>query len=1220
MANAAAVVIPTLLRFSEATTALSSSAPDTVSGKVTQTYNADRIKVLKGLEAVRKRPGMYVGDTDDGSGLHHLVFEVVDNSVDEALAGHADDIKVTIHVDNSVTVSDNGRGIPVDEHPTEKRSAAEVIMTILHAGGKFDDNAYKVSGGLHGVGVSVVNALSEKLNLEIYRDGKVHRQDYERGEPMAPLAQVGETDRKGTTIRFKPDREIFKITEFNYDTLAKRLRELAFLNKGVSITFTDERTDKSEHFAYEGGIREFVKFLNENKQVLHPEPVYVTGEDGKISVELAIQWNDTYTEQLFAFTNNIPNADGGTHVSGFRAALTRTLTNYANQNDLLKGGKITLAGEDMREGLVGILSVKMPDPKFSSQTKEKLVSSEIKTIVEQVVNDRLQIFLDENPAAAKSVVNKAVEASRAREAARKARDATRRKGALDAANLPGKLADCQERDPALCELYIVEGDSAGGSAKQGRSRKNQAVLPLRGKILNVEKARYDRMLSSEAILTLITALGTGIGDDEFDIAKLRYHKIVLMSVDGDEHVMVRGRDGVKLVRIGAFIDGVLGPAVPGAAVEKLERSALGDVLCFGVNDHKIRFAPIKAVIRHPIDEPLFEVKTALGRTVRVTASHSVFVHEDGEVRLKRGDALRVGDRVVAPRTMRLPEGSVTALDSSGIIVEPSMPPRLVVGPDLMTVLGMSMSLHSELTPTSIRIGLPGAGEAQLAKTAQMLADALSVSPKRVEIDARLGGVRLAHRGAALVWSRLFGQPGARLPDLVFNVGTAHRMAFLRGAFLAMGSSFGGKLVFSCKSRELANGMAYLLAGMGCAPTTLCVDEQWNVTLEAAADLERMRPLWREHRAATQIEARLREGQGPEGATPIDGDLMGLPITHIERVACSSGYVYDFSVEGDENFVAGIGGLCCHNTDADVDGSHIRTLLLTFFYRHMPEILKRGHLFIAQPPLYKVTRGKKETYLKDQGALDGYLLDLGVENVSLLSADEGQERIEGAALKELCRKVLQYEGLLAKVDKRHDARVIDAIIKETKLDAASLKNASLGDELARIEGYLQRVHPDALPLTVKSEPDREHQAHRFTIASRQLGTERVSVVDTAFFESADFQELRRIAESFVAAGAPPYLLSYQEDAIELPRIEEAVHRILDDAKNGLSIQRYKGLGEMNPEQLWETTLNPENRTFLSVKIEDAVAADKIFTVLMGDEVEPRRDFIERFALDVRNLDV
>jgi len=816
---------------------LSQPTPDPVA-PIAPSYNADKITVLKGLEAVRKRPGMYVGDTDDGSGLHHMVYEVVDNAIDEALAGYCTEIGVTVRIDNSVTVLDNGRGIPVDEHPTEGRSAAEIVMTVLHAGGKFDDSNYKISGGLHGVGVSVVNALSEKVVLEIYRDGNVYRQEYVRGDPQAPLAVVGTTDRTGTSVTFKPDAQIFTAIEFSHDILVNRLRELAFLNKGIKIVFADERNDKSEVFQYEGGILSFVKHVNKNKTVLYPEPLYVAGTQDKIQVELAMQYNDTYTEHMFVYTNTIPNPDGGTHLAGFRGAVTRAVNSYATRNDLLKGPLkgMQLSGDDMREGLVAVLSVKMPDPKFSSQTKDKLVSSEVKPVVEAIVGTAIEIFLDENPIYAKAIVFKVSEAARAREAARKAKELTRRKGALDSANLPGKLADCQERDPAKCELYIVEGDSAGGSAKQGRSRKNQAVLPLRGKILNVEKARFDRMLTSDAILTLIAALGTGIGAEDFDINKLRYHKVIIM------------------------------------------------------------------------------------------------------------------------------------------------------------------------------------------------------------------------------------------------------------------------------------------------------------------------------------------------------------------------------------------------TDADVDGSHIRTLLLTFFYRHMPEVLKRGHLLIAQPPLFKVQKGKKETYLKDQKALDEFLLDLGTAAVSLLSSDDAHERVAGAKLKALCAKVLKYEDLLAKVDKRRDARLVDAMLKETSIGLESLKLANLGDDVARIESHLARFHPDALPLEVRIEDEREHQRKRWRILTRQMGTVRESVFDTAFFESPDFGELSLLSRGFADGGAPPYMLSYAEEAVEMPSLETAVARIISDAKKGLAIQRYKGLGEMNPEQLWETTLNPDNRTLLSVHVDDAVAADDIFTVLMGDAVEPRREFIERFALDVRNLDV
>ena len=796
-------------------------------------YGADQIKVLKGLEAVRKRPGMYVGDTDDGSGLHHLVFEVVDNAIDEALAGFCTAVDVTIHTDNSVTIVDDGRGIPVGMHASEGKSAAEVIMTVLHAGGKFDDNTYKVSGGLHGVGVSVVNALSDHLVLEVFRDGQVHRQEYRRGDPITKLEVVGETKRTGTSITFKPDSEIFALTEFSFDILSNRLRELAFLNKGVTINLGDERNNKKQVFCYEGGIASFVEHLNRNKTSLSKQPFYFFNEteDG-MSVELACQWNDSYSEQMFVYTNNIPNRDGGTHLSGFRSGLTRTLNSYASKNDMLKG-KVNLTGDDMREGLVAVLSVKMPDPKFSSQTKDKLVSSEVKIVVEQAVSQHLESFLQESPQFAKSILGKAIEASRAREAARKARELTRRKGALDSASMPGKLADCQERDPFRCELYIVEGDSAGGSAKQARSRKNQAVLPLRGKILNVEKARFDRMLSSDAILTLITALGTGIGTEDFDANKTRYHKIIIM------------------------------------------------------------------------------------------------------------------------------------------------------------------------------------------------------------------------------------------------------------------------------------------------------------------------------------------------------------------------------------------------TDADVDGSHIRTLLLTFFYRHMAEVIRRGYLYIAQPPLYKVGKNKKETYLKDQEALEDYLLDLGVEKSVIECAGDP---IEGAVLKQLCFSMLRYRSILERADKRCDARVLDGLLMTTDFSLAKIREDGSAEFLARVDAFLNETHPDALPVTLKVEDDQEHHSHYWNFTTRQKGSPRESHFDTYYLEGGEFAELRKLADDFREFGAAPFKLNVSGEEIHSGSLADCITRILEQARKGLSIQRYKGLGEMNPEQLWETTMNPANRTLLQVHVDDAVAADEIFTVLMGDQVEPRREFIEKNALDVRNLDV
>ncbi|MCC6811635.1 MAG: DNA topoisomerase (ATP-hydrolyzing) subunit B [Deltaproteobacteria bacterium] len=800
-------------------------------------YTADNIKVLKGLEAVRKRPGMYIGDTDDGSGLHHMVFEVVDNAIDESLAGYCNRIEVIIHVDNSITVTDNGRGIPTGIHATEGRSAAEVIMTVLHAGGKFDENSYKVSGGLHGVGVSVVNALSEKLFLEIWRDGKCHQQEYSRGDPQYALKVTGQSDRTGTLVRFTPDQLIFTKHEYSFDILAQRLRELAFLNSGVNIILTDERDGKTMQFKYEGGIRSFVEHLNRNQTPLHKDPIYFTGTVDKLSVEIAAQWNDSYQENVYCFTNNISNRDGGTHLSGFRGALTRAINKYAEDSGMLKQAKIALSGEDMREGLTAVVSVKVPDPKFSSQTKEKLVSSEVKAVVEQVTYDKLSTFFQENPLEAKKVIGKVIEAGRAREAARKARELTRRKGALDGANLPGKLADCQESDPRACELYIVEGDSAGGSAKQGRDRKFQAILPLRGKILNVEKARFDKMLSSQEIVTLITALGTGIGTDEFSVAKLRYHSIIIM------------------------------------------------------------------------------------------------------------------------------------------------------------------------------------------------------------------------------------------------------------------------------------------------------------------------------------------------------------------------------------------------TDADVDGSHIRTLLLTFFYRQMREVVERGHLYIAQPPLYKVARGKKEEYLKDEAALEEYLLSQGTDGCTLRLAGSHSKTLAGVPLKNLCRRALSYRRILTKVNKRFDGRVIDAFVLGARLDVDALSNeALLQEKVELMKTRLLRLHPDAAPVDVKIEKDPAATHSRIVVQSRESGSVRESVLDELFLRSGEFVELTRQAVELREFAEAVEVVAEDTSVQEHSDIVSGVEAVLELSKKGLQIQRYKGLGEMNPEQLWETTMDPNARTLLQVRVDDSVQANEIFTVLMGDAVEPRREFIEKNALSVSNLDV
>lgn len=1203
-------------------------------------YTSRQIQVLKGMDAVRKRPGMYIGSTS-ARGLHHLVYEVVDNSIDEAMAGFCSTIDVVIHADHSITVTDDGRGIPVDIHPEEKVPGLELALTRLHAGGKFDKQTYKVSGGLHGVGVSVVNALSSRLDVEVKRDGFVWMQSFSRGKKASELTRGEKTEDTGTRVQFKPDHEIFTELRYDWDTLSNRLRELAYLNRGLTISLRDERVgeEEADTYYFEGGIVEYVDYLRGNKSALHDEIIFLHGEQDMVDIELAMQYTDAYTENTFTFVNNINTHEGGTHLSGLKAALTRTINSYAQKNNTLKKNDTSLSGDDVREGLVCVLSVKVPEPQFEGQTKTKLGNSEVRGIVESLVNDRLGTWLEENPASGRRIIEKSVQAARAREAARKARDLTRKKSALETGVLPGKLADCSSRDASLSELYLVEGDSAGGSAKQGRDREFQAILPLKGKILNVERARIDKILGNEEIRAMITAIGANIGDD-FDLEQARYHKTIIMSVDGQDHVLVRDEGGVRLTRVGEYIDARLEQhGLEGDEYLKVSNAPLGDVLCFDIETHDVRFRPIVSVIRHPADEPLLEIETAYGRRVRVTASHSVFVYEHGEVRLKRGDEVTVDDQLVAPRTLPLPETAPETIDVvralhgrqdadevwlRGTAVEewyrrrvtaeyadrpqmvdprvsvpasveaetaalrrdcgltnqslcdaigirqpitfygwekgatrPTLPDwmryleaigadanrvmasvevgpsrlertwdeqytgapanrvrsyvrlselnpadvdwfcgrddfevtpakrtgssvkrQIPVGPELMFLLGYYLADGSGSKRGGIRIAVGKKSEHRIEQLTQAFETVFGIAPRLYRSEDRVSELRLLNRVATLMWHEEFGFANVdagskRIPDIVFSAPKHLRAEFLSGYLAGDGTIADGRLSWCTSSRDLASGLSYVLSSFGVVATisrvepdgvereirgSACVTRRtsWRLTVTARQDLELLRSVWASHPLAHRVEARLASDwpHVNRAFEPLDGGLMALPVRSVHEVEASNGSVYDFSVETDENFIAGMGGLCCHNTDADVDGAHIRTLLLTFFFRQMKPLIEAGYVYIAQPPLYRVSKGKKEFY----------------------------------------------------------------------------------------------CYNDA---------ERDEVVERLTNAKGSAS---------------------------------------------------------------INIQRYKGLGEMNPEQLWETTMNPENRTLLQVTIDEATQASLLFERLMGNDVQARRAFIEKNARFVRNLDV
>ncbi|OKY77952.1 MAG: Type IIA topoisomerase B subunit GyrB [Candidatus Methanohalarchaeum thermophilum] len=1160
-------------------------------------YSSRDIKVLEGLKAVRKRPGMYIGNTSE-RGLHHLIYEVVDNSIDEAMAGYCDEIKVKIKENNDVVVEDNGRGIPIDTHPEIDKSGVEIVMTKLHAGGKFDNKSYKVSGGLHGVGVSVVNALSAHLEVNVRRDGGVYHQEYEKGLPKTELKKVGETEETGTKIRFRPDPEIFDEIKFNYDKIVTRMRELAFLNKGLKIVVYNEKNDEKTNFFYEGGIKSFVKDINETKDVINDEPIYLTEKMDEVEVEVAIQYTNGFNENIMAFANNIHTKEGGTHLSGFKSALTRVINKYAHDQGLLDE-ETKFSGGDVREGLTAVVSVKLKDPQFEGQTKTKLGNTEVRGIVRSIVNSYLRNYLLENPAVSKSIVQKSKQAMRARKAAKEAKELTRRKSALETTTLPGKLSDCTTKDPEKGELFIVEGDSAGGSAKQARDREFQAILPLKGKILNVEKARLDRILDNKEIKSLIKAIGTGI-DDEFSLEKRRYGKIIIMSVDGAEKTLVKEPRGrIRFVKIGNFID---------KALKEPKKYRGYEVLCFSKKTKETTFKPIKSIIRHELSENLYEIQTQKGRKIKVTSSHSVFSYEDEEIKLKKGEDVEPGDKIVAPKKIPLIDTGIQKIDvkeilkedkktngnkssikeqinqksvdknstsqfiqekehnlvetqknslnvsttckikisdlteNSGLnlkdkdfyqgdycacgkttekqkieskkpfvketirtrkssdsemdsdredrdnidlrnvkdkkikqidsnILKGEINRYLKLDRELMKLMGFLTSNAFLLSKNTLDIFYEN--EELLEQQKNRILDKFCLKPREYEIINNKQ-LKIKNKYLSNLIEKILGlkqsKTSRNVPDLIFNVSKKRRLSFLRGYLKANSEIKENKLKIKFFTKSLANGFMYFLSTLGVTSnlskisepskkglelnnTTFEPQNKYKIEIKNPKDINKLKSSWQELKGHRKLEDKLETFKAKNLSNSgkdkeIQGDLITLEVESIKQVEPTNGYVYDFSVREDENFVAGAGGICAHNTDADVDGAHISTLLLTFFYRYMKPLIENEMIYLARPPLFKVTKGRKSKYVYS---------------------------------------------------------------------------------------------------------------------------------------------------------------------------EEEKRKLLDKWDGG-SVQRYKGLGEMSTKELWETTMNPENRILLKVKNMDEIGANELFSTLMGEKVEPRREFIMENATNVSNLDI